>query len=158
MSKCISSHGEYSEHEPGDPCPYCGEYDMDRIVAERDQAEAQVEIRDAAITDARSHARRIIAHPDRWITQDLVDATSNMLSALKSAPTVKGGAVQWKDRAVAAEARADQAEAKVRRMREVIASHPTPDCEQYPGGGDSLGSCGWKSAYAGVIWALDGDA
>lgn len=43
MSKCISSHGEYSDHEPGDPCPYCGEYDTDRIIAERDQAEARIQ-------------------------------------------------------------------------------------------------------------------
>lgn len=43
MSKCISSHGEYSEHQPGDPCPWCGEYDMERIIAERDQARAQAD-------------------------------------------------------------------------------------------------------------------
>ena len=42
MSKCISSHGEYSEHEPGDPCPWCGEYDMERIIAERDEALARI--------------------------------------------------------------------------------------------------------------------
>ena len=42
MSKCISSHGEYSEHEPGDPCPWCGEYDMERIIAERDDALARI--------------------------------------------------------------------------------------------------------------------
>lgn len=61
------------------------------------------------------------------------------------------------DLLAAAEHRATRAEAQVARMREVLASHPTPDCEQYPGVGDSLGSCGWKSAYAGVIWALDGE-
>ncbi|MGP4916215.1 hypothetical protein ACTXJ9_10990 [Brachybacterium tyrofermentans] len=43
MSKCISSHGEYSDHEPGDPCPYCGEYDTARIIAERDQAKARIQ-------------------------------------------------------------------------------------------------------------------
>ena len=43
MSKCISSHGEYSKHEPGDPCPWCGEWDTERIIAERDQARAQVD-------------------------------------------------------------------------------------------------------------------
>ena len=42
MSKCISSHCEYSEHEPGDPCPWCGEYDMPRIIAERDAALARI--------------------------------------------------------------------------------------------------------------------
>lgn len=42
MSKCISSHGEYSEHEPGDPCPWCGEYDTERIIAERDEALARI--------------------------------------------------------------------------------------------------------------------
>lgn len=42
MSKCISSHGEYSEHEPGDPCPWCGEYDTERIIAERDDALARI--------------------------------------------------------------------------------------------------------------------
>ncbi len=42
MSKCISSHGEYSKHEPGDPCPWCGEYDTERIISERDQAEARI--------------------------------------------------------------------------------------------------------------------
>lgn len=55
MSKCISSHGEYSEHEPGDPCPWCGEYDTERIIAERDAAEARIkavqELCDAASDD-----------------------------------------------------------------------------------------------------------
>lgn len=44
MSKCISNHGEYSEHEPGDPCPWCGEYDIDRIIAERDEAEERIKV------------------------------------------------------------------------------------------------------------------
>lgn len=26
MSTCISSHGEYSEHDPGDWCPLCGAF------------------------------------------------------------------------------------------------------------------------------------
>lgn len=43
MSNCISSHGEYSEHEPGDPCPWCGEYDTERIIAERDEALARIQ-------------------------------------------------------------------------------------------------------------------
>lgn len=43
MNKCISSHGEYSDHEPGDPCPYCGEYDTARIIAERDKAQARIQ-------------------------------------------------------------------------------------------------------------------
>ena len=51
MSKCISSHGEYSEHEPGDPCPWCGEYDMPRIIAERDEALARIR----AVKDVLAH-------------------------------------------------------------------------------------------------------
>ena len=37
MSKCISSHGEYSEHEPGPHpfvCAWCGVFDEDAAVAE----------------------------------------------------------------------------------------------------------------------------
>lgn len=58
MSKCISSHGEYSEHEPGDPCPYCGEYDMDRIVAERDNAEARIQAIEKMIAPVPAHPNK----------------------------------------------------------------------------------------------------
>ena len=37
MSTCISRHGEYSKHEPGDWCPRCGAFNEEAIVAERDQ-------------------------------------------------------------------------------------------------------------------------
>lgn len=59
MSKCISSHGEYSEHEPGDPCPWCGEYDTERIISERDQAEARIK----AVRELHSESRIIPGTP-----------------------------------------------------------------------------------------------
>jgi hypothetical protein len=40
MSTCISSAGEYSEHEPGDWCPRCGAFNEAAIVAERDRLRA----------------------------------------------------------------------------------------------------------------------
>lgn len=43
MSTCISRHGEYSDHEPGDWCPRCGAFNEDAIVAERDRLRAAVE-------------------------------------------------------------------------------------------------------------------
>lgn len=44
MSKCISQHGEYSEHEPGEnfACTLCGALDEDALVARVREAEAEV--------------------------------------------------------------------------------------------------------------------
>ena len=66
MSKCISSHGEYSEHEPGDPCPWCGEYDMERIIAERDEALARIK---AAKAEALREAAPLMHdfHDAAWL-------------------------------------------------------------------------------------------
>lgn len=42
MSTCISKHGEYSEHDPGDWCPLCGTFNEEAIVAERDRLRANL--------------------------------------------------------------------------------------------------------------------
>lgn len=44
MSTCISSHGEYGEHTPPDAdwCEWCGAFNEEAIVAERDLLRAQV--------------------------------------------------------------------------------------------------------------------
>lgn len=99
------------------------------------RAEADLDALQAVHRDATSHARRIIAHPDRWIAQGLIDATSNMLSALTGAVTIRGGAVQWRNHAVKAEDRADRAEARIKAVRNVLDQYEqenadTPD--RYP--------------------------
>ena len=38
MSACISQHGEFSDHEPGDYCPLCGEFNTAAVIHERDTA------------------------------------------------------------------------------------------------------------------------
>lgn len=43
MSACISSHGEYSDHEAGDWCPRCGAFNESAIVAERDALREKVQ-------------------------------------------------------------------------------------------------------------------
>lgn len=43
MSTCISQHGEYSEHDPGDWCPLCGAFNEKAIVAERDALRAKLD-------------------------------------------------------------------------------------------------------------------
>lgn len=48
--------------------------------------------------------------------------------------------------------RARAAEATLERVREAIARHPK--CDRYEDS-DPV-SCGWKSAYASVLWALEG--
>lgn len=99
------------------------------------EAEERLHALQAVHRDATSHARRIIAHPDRWIAQGLIDATSNMLSALTGAVTIRGGAVQWRNHAVKAEDRADRAEARIKAVRNVLDQYEqenadTPD--RYP--------------------------
>ena len=42
MSACISKHGEYSAHEPGDWCPRCGVFNEDAVFAEVDALRAKL--------------------------------------------------------------------------------------------------------------------
>lgn len=44
MSKCISHHGEYSSHEPGDDfrCQLCGVLDEDVLIERVERAEAVI--------------------------------------------------------------------------------------------------------------------
>ena len=44
----------------------------------------------------------------------------------------------------------------LQRVREALAGHPDPRCEKHPD--EDAVTCGWKSAYASVLWALDGDS
>ena len=49
MSKCISAHGEYSEHEgTGEFCVWCGACNHDAIIAAAEQRGAAKALRDAA--------------------------------------------------------------------------------------------------------------
>ena len=41
MSTCISRAGEYSDHEAGDWCPRCGEFNEAAILAQRDALRAE---------------------------------------------------------------------------------------------------------------------
>lgn len=84
------------------------------------RAEADLEALQAVHRDATSHARRIIAHPDRWIAQGLVISTRHLLDALTGAVTIRGGAVQWRNHAVTAEDRADRAEARIKAVRVLL--------------------------------------
>lgn len=47
-------------------------------------------------------------------------------------------------------ARAEAAEAKIARIKEAVSGHP--ECDRYDE--DDVISCGWKSAYASVVRAL----
>ena len=63
MSTCISRHGEYSDHEPGDWCPRCGVFNEEAIVAERDR-----------LTAENAELRRVIAGElTRWDQQHQTD-------------------------------------------------------------------------------------
>lgn len=84
------------------------------------RAEADLEALQAVHRDATSHARRIIAHPDRWIAQGLVISTRHLLDALTGAVTIRGGAVQWRNHAVKAEDRAIRAEARIKAVEDVL--------------------------------------
>lgn len=49
MSKCISAHGEYSEHEgTGEFCDWCGACNHDAIIAAAEQRGAIKALREAA--------------------------------------------------------------------------------------------------------------
>jgi hypothetical protein len=56
------------------------------------------------------------------------------------------------DTATELRAERDAALAVLERIRQAVAGHPK--CDRYEEG-DAV-SCGWKSAYASVVWALDG--
>lgn len=59
MSTCISQHGEYSAHEPGDWCPLCGAFNEEAIVAERDTLRAKLADATAVRTVGDLTARHI---------------------------------------------------------------------------------------------------
>ena len=58
------------------------------------------------------------------------------------------------DQLAAAEHRADEAEARIKAVRDVLAHHPRA-CEKYPD--DYVIRCGWKSAVLDVQAVLDGE-
>lgn len=59
---------------------------------------------------------------------------------------------QMEIRAEKAEAERDAALAAIERIRQAVSGHP--ECDRYEEG--DVISCGWKSAYASVVAALDG--
>lgn len=74
MSTCISSHGEYSDHEAGDWCPRCGAFNESAIVAERDALRDEVErLRRGGKTLGEILAKQLRALLDITGRHDLVD-------------------------------------------------------------------------------------
>ncbi len=69
MSTCISKHGEFSEHEPGDWCPRCWAFNEEAIVAERDELRRtvgeSVAIAENAIAERNATARLLAAESAR---------------------------------------------------------------------------------------------
>ena len=84
MSTCISKHGEFSAHEPGDWCPRCAAFNEEAIVAERDAlrlklAEATT-VRSVGDLTARHIGKTVVIDGDRFeniseITHSLEDYT-----------------------------------------------------------------------------------
>lgn len=86
---------------------------------------------EALIAEAKRRARK--RRGDGWLKE--ADMLDRLIAALEAA-------TRERDAAVAA----------VERIREAVSGHP--ECDRYSE--DDVISCGWKSAYASVVAALDG--
>lgn len=92
------------------------------------------------------------------LSEYLCDSTGGLLSKTGyDVRTMVAHTEEYYDRVHAeerkeVEAERDSAVAAIERIREVVSGHP--ECDRYEEG--DVISCGWKSAYASVVAALDG--
>ena len=106
-----------------------------------------------AITAEEARARF-----DRWHAAELRKAKAVLLDRLEAAERERDAYKRAKSEnderfmleRDEARSRAEAAEAKIARIRDAVSGHP--ECDRYDE--DDVISCGWKSAYASVVAAL----
>ena len=90
--------------------------------------------------------------------QDWLDQVSARLEAVKKEPAQEdrereADSAAWSELYRHAPTDLARAHQIITRMVHVAENHPDP-CEEHPEG--DVNTCGWKSAYKSVIWALKG--
>ena len=101
--------------------------------------------------------KRLSAWMEHWnatARTGAVDEVAAVLEANARADQAEARIAEEKHLRMKATAAATKAEARIKAVEDVLDWHPDPRCDQYPDG-DPI-ACGWKHAYADIRHAMEG--